>query len=202
MSPKQKTYYFTLWNRVMVQKNWHKLSTKERDQERYKIHAKAGCPQSSLKFTNLHFNRFKSACEALLAGKNTGGNGKVDDDDARRRLVWRIKDDARKAGLAPEYIIECARDLHVLGTCWEDLDLDSLTNLMQTIHNRAGSKLGRDTRSLQHAAPRRRHALEAVPRMFTPRRADKPTTTTPNGQTGDIVLGEFAYSPDPDNEPF
>ncbi|MEI6034493.1 MAG: hypothetical protein WCS65_09465 [Verrucomicrobiae bacterium] len=173
MSPKQTVYYFTLWNNVMVEMGWHHLPAAEKNAKRYALHKQAGCPPSSKGFSNQHFNRFKTRCEAIIAGKNDGGMDKVDADDARRRLVWRIKDDAKKAGLSPEYIKEVARDLHVLGN-WEDLDLDSLKNLMLTIHNRASGKVGADTRKVPHTCPvapaarRRRYILDMNPSPFVP----------------------------------
>lgn len=173
MTQKQTIYYFTLWNKVMVEMGWYHLPAAEKNEKRYALHLQAGCPASSKGFTNQHFNRFKTRCEAIIAGKNDGGPGKVDDDDARRRLVWRIKDDAKKAGLSQEYIKEVARDLHVLGN-WEDLDLDSLKNLMLTIHNRASSKIGTDTRKVvvhgpvSPASPRRRYILNLNPSPFVP----------------------------------
>lgn len=176
MTAKQTYYYFTLWNRVMVEMGWYHDSAKEKDLRRRALHVQAGCTladgtaKSSKSFSNADFDRFITAANALLAHKNTGGQTKVDDDGARRRLVWRIKDDAKKAGLAPDYIIECARDLHVLGTCWEDLDLDSLTNLRNTIHDRASKKIGHDTRSVPHV---RHYVLDKVPKKFVPRA--KPT---------------------------
>lgn len=185
MSPKQTTFYFTLWNRVMVEQGWYHLKAAEKDAKRRALHLQAGCPASSKEFTNQHFNRFKTACEALIRGKNSAGKEKADADDARRQLVWRIKDDAKKAGLDAAYIVECARDLHVLGN-WEDLDLDSLTNLRNTIHNRAGSKLGHDPRNVLHKSSHRKYVLDAVPRMFQPRPAAKPATAPHNA----------------DNEPF
>lgn len=164
MSPKQTTYYFTLWNRVMVEQGWYHLPTADKDAKRRALHVQAGCPASSKAFTNQHFNRFKIACEALIAGRNSCGPDKADDDDARRRLIWRIKDDARKARLDAAYIITVARDIHVLGN-WEDLDMESLTNLRNTIHNRATKKTGHDTRT---GPKRRRYLLDAVPRQFVP----------------------------------
>lgn len=178
MSPKQTTFYFTLWNRVMVEQGWYHLPAAEKDSKRRALHLQAGCPESSKDFTNQHFNRFKTACEALIRGKNSAGKEKADADDERRRLVWRIKDDARKTGLAADYIYQVAKDLHVLGN-WEDLDLDSLTNLRNTIHNRAGSKLGKDTRSIHTPAPRRHYVLDQVPRMFVPRTKEKAHTAPP-----------------------
>ena len=164
MSPKQTTYYFTLWNRVMGEQGWYHLPAAEKDSKRRALHMQARCPASSKEFTNQHFNRFKSHCEALISGKNDGGTQIVDEKDAVRRLIWRIKDDAKKAGLTPEYIIELARDLHVLGN-WEDLDLESLTNLRNTIHNRAGMKIGQDTRNV--ITPRH-YVINKVPRKFIP----------------------------------
>ena len=176
MSPKQTTFYFTLWNRVMVEQGWYHLPTAEKDAKRRALHAQANCPESSKEFTNQHFNRFKARCEAILAGKNDGGTQIVDEKDAVRRLVWRIKDDAKKAGLSPEYIIDVARDIHVLGN-WEDLDLESLTNLMRTIHNRAGKKVGHDTRSMQGAP--RHYVINKVPRQFVPH-PNQPVPHIPN----------------------
>jgi len=155
----------------MVAKGWCHLPTAEKNAKRYALHIEAKCPESSTEFTNQHFSRYKARCEALIAGKNDGGTQAVDADDARRRLIWRIKEDAKKAGLAPEYISEVAKDLAVLGN-WEDLDLAGLENLMHTIHNRAGKKLGKDTRNVHTPAPRktRVYTMDAVPRMFTPAR--------------------------------
>jgi hypothetical protein len=173
MSPKQHIYYFTLWNQVCSELGWYHLPAAEKDAKRYALHEQAGCPRSSRQFSNQHFNRFKTRCQALIAGKNDGGETKVDADDARRRLIWRIKDDARKADLSAEYIAEVARDIHVLGN-WEDLDLASLTNLRDTIHNRAGKKLGHDTRNVR--APRRHYVLDKVPRMYAPKANPEPAT--------------------------
>jgi hypothetical protein len=165
MSPKQTTFYFTLWNRVMVEQGWYHLTAAEKDCKRRALHKQAGCPASSKDFTNQHFNRFKNECEALIAGRNSGGVEKSDADDARRRLIWRIKEDARKAQLDEAYIVAVSRDLHVLGN-WEDLDLKSLTNLRNTIHNRATKKTGHDTRTVPK---HRTYILDAVPRQFVPR---------------------------------
>ena len=167
MSPKQTTFYFTLWNRVMVEQGWYHLPAAEKDCKRRALHEQAGCPASSKAFTNGHFDKFKSACLALIAGKNDPHT--ADEEGQRRRLVWRIRDDSRRAGLSAEYISSVARDLAVLGN-WEDLDLKSLTNLRDTIHNRAGQKLGHDTRTRKT----RHYVLDKVPRMFQPRPAAKP----------------------------
>ena len=179
MSPAQRTFYFTLWNRVMVEKGWYHLPADEKRAKRLALHMQAGCidpkirePKSSKDFSNADFNRFKTHCEALLAGRNSAGPGKADADDARRRLVWRIKSDAKKAGLDAAYIVALARDLAVLGN-WEDLDLPGLTNLRNAIHDRASSKLGHDTRNVRHV---RHYVLDKVPRMFEPRPVTKHVT--------------------------
>lgn len=146
MTDRQKFFYFGLWNSVVVEQGWCDLSAAEKTRKRRAMHARAGCPESSKSFTNRDFDRFKALCEAIIAGKNFTGCAKADADGARRSFVWRIKTDAKKSGLAPEYITAIARDLYALGN-WEDLDLASLKKLMLTIHNRAGAKLGKDTRS-------------------------------------------------------
>ena len=170
MSEKQRVFYFTLWNRVMVEQGWYHLPAAEKDSKRRALHAQAGCPASSKAFTNGHFDRFKSACLALIEGKNDPHT--ADEDGQRRRLVWRIKDDAKKAGLDPAYIAGIARDLAVLGN-WEDLDLPGLTNLRNTIHDRAGKKIGHDTRNVRQV---RHYVMDKVPRMFDPRPVTKHVT--------------------------
>jgi hypothetical protein len=179
------------WPAVCAAKGWD-----ENDKAvQIDFHRALGLPDSRAHWnTRRDFDTFLGACKEAK-GQRTGGQKRVDEDGERRRLVWRIKDDAKKAGLGPDYIIECARDLHVLGN-WTDLDIDSLTNLMKTIHNRAGQKLGHDPRNVPHAG--RRYLLVKIPRMFTPRPAKNPA----RGLPADITLTEFAYSVDPDNEPF
>ena len=167
MSEKQRVFYFTLWNRVMVEQGWYHLPAAEKDCKRRALHAQAGCPDSSKAFTNGHFDRFKSACLAIIEGKNDPHT--ADEDGQRRRLVWRIKDDAKKAGLDAAYVVGIARDLAVLGN-WQDLDLAGLTNLRNTIHDRASSKLGHDTRNVRHV---RHYVLDKVPKMFQPRPKEK-----------------------------
>jgi len=201
--------YNTEWKAVCSTRNW-----KVNDEAaRLAFHREHNLPDSRKDWnTRNHFDTFLAACKEAK-GQRTGGSKRTDEDGERRRLVWRIKDDAKKAGLSPAYIAECARDLHVLGN-WEDLDIDSLTNLMMTIHNRAGRKLGHDPRNVRHTAPRRQYVLDKVPRMFTPRRANKQATATtaPTGSPGDMIASdinahwknpeELIHALDPDNEPF
>ena len=186
MSEKQRVFYFTLWNRVMVEKGWYHLPADEKDCKRRALHEQAGCPASSKAFTTGHFDRFKSACLALIEGKNDPHT--ADEDGARRRLVWRIKADAKKAGLEAAYIVAVARDLAVLGN-WEDLDLPGLTTLMHTIHNRAGAKCGHDTRNVPHV---RHYTMDAVPRMFAPKGA----------HDSSVQSGASCHAIPDDNEPF
>lgn len=188
MSERQRIFYFTLWNRVMVERGWYHLPAAEKDAKRRALHLQAGCPASSKQFTNAHFDRFKAAALALAEGKNSAGEQRADDDGQRRRLVWRIKDDARKAGLDAAYITAIARDLHVLGN-WQDLDLPSLTNLRNTIHDRAGHKLGHDTRNVPH---RRHYVLDKIPGMFVPRASVPLVPSVPS----------VPSAPPDDNEPF
>jgi len=138
MTPRQRSFYFSLWNQVCVEQGWYHLPQAQKDAKRRALHAQAGCPASSKEFTNRHFDAFRAHCAALLAGKKTGGAAVVEEAGERRRLVWRIKADAKRGGLADAYIRTLARGLCGLGA-WEDLDLASLTNLRATIHNRAAA---------------------------------------------------------------
>lgn len=184
MSPKQSHFYFSLWNRVMVEQGWYHLPTAEKDSKRRALHVQAGCKKadgtakSSKDFTNADFDLYKAECMRQISGQRSGGEPRVADDGARRRLVWRIKSDAKKAGLDAAYIVSVARDLAVLGN-WEDLDIPSLTNLMHTIHNRAGAKCGHDTRNIPHV---RHYVLDKVPRMFEPRPVTKHVTAHHNDE--------------------
>jgi len=161
MSPSQHALYFRIWNSLCVEQGWYHLAAKEKDAKRRALHLQARCPSSSKDFSNQHFNRFKGLCEALLAGRKFTGTDAADAHDQTRRVIWRIEEDCKKAGLDEAYVVAIARDLTALGN-WRDLDLDTLTKLRTTIHNRASKKLGHDTRT----TPKRRYALDAVPRSF------------------------------------
>lgn len=170
MSPKQTTYYFTLWNQVMVAQGWYHESADKKRERRLAAHVQAGCincdgsAKSSKNLSNVDFGLIKAYFQKLITGKNHGGLEKVKEDDARRRLVWRIKADSKIGGLNTAYIKIIAKEMHVLGN-WEDLPMDDLTNLRNAIHNRAGSKAGKDTRT----ATRRTYTLDSIPRQFVPK---------------------------------
>lgn len=159
MTAKQTALYWRMWAAVCSEFGW-KNSDSER---RHALHVQAGCPESMTKFNNNSFDRFLAFVRSLLGQKN-GGLDKSEVDGERKRLVWRIKADAKKGGIDDAYIVKVSRDLNVLGN-WEDLALDDLKNLRDTIHNRAGKKIGRDTRT----KPRRQYVLDAVPRKFVSR---------------------------------
>lgn len=186
LTGRQFARYEAEWKSLCLLKKWDPKNKAAQEE----FHRGLGLPASRRDWnTSSHFDRFLAACKEAR-GIPTGGQKRTDEDGERRRLVWRIKSDAQKAGLAPAYIIECARDLHVLGN-WEDLDLESLTNLRDTIHNRAGKKLRKDTRNVR-TSPVRRYDLDPVPRMFTPRPVAAPAT--PRGTSPALVID--------DNEPF
>lgn len=188
----------TEWNEVCAVRGW----SPNDDTVRLQFYRDNGLPESRSDWnTRGHFDTFLAACKEAK-GIRTGGPQRTDDDGERRRLVWRITEDAKKAGLNRDYIVHLARDLHVLGN-FEDLDLPSLQNLMRAIHNRAGKKLGRDTRT---RPARRRYVLDAVPRMFShakeerhmPTRQRKPATVM--GPTP--VAPPLASDEQDDNQPF
>lgn len=140
MTPAQKALYWRLWQRLCKARAWHTLPRQEQDAHRRALHQEAHCPPSSTDFKNRDFDRFLATITAHLNNQNAPGLPRHDTDGQTRRLVWRIRHDATRAGLDEAYIRKIARDLHVLGN-WEDLDLDSLENLRNTIHNRARKKL-------------------------------------------------------------
>jgi hypothetical protein len=146
MSPAQKTLYWRLWSRLSKTLGWHTLPSTTRDTLRRQLHTQAGCPPSSKDFNNRHLDRYITYTNALIHDHNDPGTPRTDDDGHRRRLIWRIQTDATLANLDEAYIRHLARDLHVLGN-WQDLDLESLENLRNTIHNRATTKLGHDPRT-------------------------------------------------------
>ena len=142
LTTRQASYYWSLW------KQWLEAhpeaageTSAQRDARRRELHKRAKCRPSMRDFSNNDFARFKAQVLADLAGGNSGGAGKATDDDIRRRLIWRIKYDASRAGLADEYIRSLAGDLTLLGDVWEDLDLPRLENLRNTINNRARVKI-------------------------------------------------------------
>lgn len=131
MSPKQTSLYWRTWSALCTEFDWpHNSSAR-----RYALHQEAGCPQSSKRWENPDFDRFLAHARALLAGRRTGGTGPVDEAGERRRLLWRIKQDLKRAGLDEHYVAQIATDMYGLG-CWSLLALDHLTNLRNTIHNR------------------------------------------------------------------
>jgi hypothetical protein len=78
------------------------------------------------------FDRFLKACLKIRGVKDTR-------DRERERLVWRIRFDARAAGLEEAYLKKLSTDLTGLG-CWDELSIPDLTNFRNAIHNRAQGK--------------------------------------------------------------
>jgi len=123
----------------------------KRDERRYALHAQAGCPQSMKDFNKReHFDKYLETANALIGGRLNGGPTRVEADGERRRLIWRIRKDAKIGGLDNAYLNKMATDLYGLA-CWDVLALDQLTNMRDVIHNRAGKRIGRDTRTRRSA---------------------------------------------------
>lgn len=169
MTPKQKSLYWRLWQQVATQFGWLNLPKDQLDEKRRALHRAAGCPDSSTNFGNAALDRYKGHCLALLAQRNSAGPDLLSENGERRRLIWRIRQDAKDAGLDEAYIVKVARDLHVLG-CWDELCLEELTNLRNTIHNRSRSKLNHPERTATADRPRRRYTLDKIPRAYQDRR--------------------------------
>jgi len=133
MSPAQNAKYWRTWSALCTEHGW-KNSDSER---RYALHKEAGCPQSMKDFTNTSFDKFLGVAKRLLGQKVDPA--RASGDGERRRLIWRIKQDAKKANLEQAYLNKLAEDLTGLA-CWEELALDQLTNFRNAIHNRASHR--------------------------------------------------------------
>jgi hypothetical protein len=180
LSPKQKGIYWSLWSGVLKARNWQHLSSNERDLRRYAFHRENDLPESMTAFNRRdHFDTFKAACERVIKGEGPSATTAAEDGE-RKRLIWRIREDAKAAGLDPAYLAKLSTDLTGLA-CWDELAIDDLTNFRDAIHNRASTRLGQDTRTVT----RRRMTLDPD-KKFTPAPQPEPA---------------YAHA-DPDNEPF
>ncbi len=152
LSPKQTAFYWNTWNQVCALHAWRNNDATRR----HALHSEARCPASMRDFGNADFDRFLSYCRRLLGSKEcTESRAK---DGARKRLIWRIAQDAKTAMLDEAYLTALCTDLYGIG-CWQELSLADLTKFRNTIHDRAGRHVGADTRSLQRDLPRRRYVL-------------------------------------------
>lgn len=164
MSPKQVTLYWRTWGAVCAELGW-----KNSDSEhRRALHAEAGCKPSMKDFTNRDLDLFLACCRRLLGQPVTAST--AGDLGERKRLIWRIRQDAARAGLDDAYLNKLSTDLYGLG-CWDELCLADLTNFRNAIHDRAGKRLGEDTRTRERR-PRRFYQLRPVtPRQPQPAHA-------------------------------
>ncbi len=169
LSPGQIPLYWRLWSGVLAARGWQHLSPAEKDLRRHEFHKSLGLPESMTGFNKRgHFDAYKAAAQRIIKGEGPSA-ATAGEDGERKRLVWRIKEDAKLAGLDAAYIQKLAVDLYGLGA-WQHLHLNDLTNLRNTIHDRAGTRLGSDTRTL---APRRAYVLDST-RKFTPKPQPEP----------------------------
>ncbi|CAN5549121.1 hypothetical protein BH09VER1_BH09VER1_24900 [soil metagenome] len=127
--------YWRTWKSLCI---FEGKKTSDSDR-RYAVHASAKCPASMKEFSSRDFDLFLAYVRSLM-GARTPGADKVGEDGERRRLVWKIRDDAKRANLDDAYVAKLAGDLNGLA-CWDLLDLAALTNLRNTIHQRARAKM-------------------------------------------------------------
>jgi hypothetical protein len=155
MSPKQVTLYWRTWGAVCAEFGWQNSDT----EHRRAIHAEAGCKPSMKDFTNRDLDLYLAACRRLLGQRVTAST--AGDLGERKRLIWRIRQDADRAGLDQAYLAKLSTDLYGLA-CWDELCLADLTNFRNAIHDRASSRVGADTRTAERR-PRRRYILRPTP---------------------------------------
>lgn len=190
LSKKQTSLYWRTWGAVCAEQGW---TGKERDERRKAVTKQAGLidratgeARSMMSFGNRDLDLFLAECAKLL-GTHTAAA--TTDSRERKRLIWRIEQDAAAAGLQEPYIEQLSTDLYGLA-CWRQLAIDDLTKLRDTIHNRAAKK-----------SPRPRVSAACPPvarsprRTKTPRPAMRETSTALATATGHSVE-------DDDNIPF
>jgi hypothetical protein len=156
LSPKQTQYYWSMWAAVCREHAWQNND----DDRRYDLHKNAGCPQSMRAFTHSHFDKFLSYCRRLT-GSRECVEAKAQDGE-RKRLIWRITKDAELANLSAGYLDQVAKDMYGLA-CWTELCLADLRNLRDLMHNRASSRLGHDTRTIEARQTTRKYYLQRPP---------------------------------------
>lgn len=146
MTAKQISLYWRTWSAVCAEFAWRNSDS----DRRYALHAQAECPQSMRDFDNSDLDRYLSVARRLLGSREC--HIAKSQDGERKRLLWRIRRDARLARLDAAYLSRLSEDLYGLA-CWEELAIDDLAKFRNTIHTRAGSHLGRDTRSYAERHP-------------------------------------------------
>lgn len=118
-----------MWSAVCIEHGW---TTNDSD-KRYAVHSQAECPQSMRKFENRDFDRFINYCKRLL---DRDYSTFIDEVGERRRMIWRINQDATAAGFDEAYVRRIARDMYVFDS-FDLLCLNDLRNLRNVIHNRS-----------------------------------------------------------------
>lgn len=166
LTPKQQQKYWRTWAKIMACRGWAHESSAAKDQRRYGTHIMCGLKnedgtaRSMKTFGNRDFSRWLAATAHLCEEID------IRDRD-RENSVWRIRHDAKAAGLSDEYLATIARDKFATSD-WTSLPSDQLQKFRNTIHNRAGSHTGHDTRTAP-AAPvqaRRKYTLDGGSRSF------------------------------------
>lgn len=167
MTPAQTSLYWRTWAAVCHEHGWPTSDTTRRRA----LHAQAKCPPSMRAFTNVHFDRFLSVARQILGSREC--TPVAAEAGERKRLLWRIQQDMRTSGLSDPYLDKIATDQYGL-SCWRDLCIADLTNLRNTLHNRAGKKIHHDTRTVQTTPTLKRgyilrpHAAEKRSRDLLP----------------------------------
>lgn len=142
LNPAQISLYWKTWSAVCKEHGWKNSDATRR----YALHAQAKCPKSMKDFRNGDFDLYLGVARRLAGSNIDPSQAGVEGE--RRRLLWRIREDAKIADLDNAYLNKVSTDLYGIA-CWDELALDDLTKFRTTIHNRAGSHIGQDTRSRQ-----------------------------------------------------
>lgn len=185
----QEQKYWRTWARILACRGWAHESTAKKNERRHATHIMCGLKnpdgtaRSMKSFENRDFSRWLAATSHLC--------DEVDIRDRdRENAVWRIRQDARAAGLTDEYLHNLARDLYDAGD-WTALPNPQLFNFRDTIHNRATAKTGHDTRGAAPVQPRRKYVLDGGERQL---RRIPGSARAPRAVTGDSPVTPPATS--------
>lgn len=117
--------------------------------------------------TNSQVDRIKARLEALAAPDDIDaqiGDLAPGADGDRRRLVWTIERDARRAGFHDGYMTAIVRDMEDVSAGampWRELPLPALENLRDTIAGRSRRKIAARKKEASAGAPAPRSAVRA-----------------------------------------
>lgn len=149
-SDAQRIMLFSLFSKLAIARGW--IGQVQREIEREKLtreclglgsDADAEETPSWSALENAEIDLLKRRMIALREGDSLDAqlaDVMARDDGERRRLIYRIEQDAKRAGFGDAYMNTIVRDMEDAGADWRALPLPALENLRDTVANRARRK--------------------------------------------------------------